>query len=120
MDQHNIVELKFKNMHFHADLLDLKNTPSFIGVRDVDFSIFLENQDTDLDHKKPFHDAIWALKHKFRWKVPELDALWVFVILRDLLAVSVKQFLEGAQNWDAYLYSLHPFLKLHLKQLFRD
>lgn len=58
MDQHNIVELKFKNMHFHADLLDLKNTPSFIGVRDVDFSIFLENQDTDLDHKKPFHDAI--------------------------------------------------------------
>lgn len=73
-----------------------------------------------LDHKQPLHDAVWPLEHKRSRKVPQLDGMAVFVILGDPLPVSVKQLLEGAQNWDGYLDSLHPLLELHLKQLFWD
>lgn len=73
-----------------------------------------------LDHKQPFHDAVWALEHKCSWKVPQLDGLGVSIILGDLLAMSMKQLLEGLKNWESYLNSLHPLLKLHLKQFFRN
>lgn len=77
-------------------------------------------QHMHLDHKKPFHDAVWALEHKCSWKVPQLDGLGVSIVLGDSLAMSMKQLLEGLKNWESYLNSLHPLLKLHLKQFFRN
>lgn len=73
-----------------------------------------------LDHKQPFHDEVWALEDERGWKVPQLGGLGVSKVLGDLLAMSVEQMLDGLQNWDGYLNSLHSLLELHLKQLFRD
>ena len=49
-----------------------------------------------LNHEQPFNDAVWALEHKCSRKVPQFYIVAVFVVLRDPLAVSVKQLPEGA------------------------
>lgn len=71
-----------------------------------------------LNHKKSFHNAVRALKDKSGRKVPRPNGMGGFVVLGNLLPMSVEQLLEGLHHRDSHLNSLHSLLYFHLEKFF--